>query len=186
MKFGKLTDIELYEALKENGEIREKAFRELYSRYAKGVYAYCRRILGRKDLADDAFQEAFLNFLKSAESDRKMTNVNAFLLRIARNVCLNENRRRRQAALSIDDFVLGGEDDRVEKDELTDLVARSLDALKDEQKEALVLRIYNGMSYQEIADFLGEPISTVRNRIARGKKKIREILAPYFEKLNSD
>ncbi len=53
--------------------------------------------------------------------------------------------------------------------------------LIEEHREALVLQMYSGLSYLEIAELTGVPLTTVRNRIARAKSKIREILTPYIE-----
>ena len=180
-EISQLSDKKLYELLKQKGDIKTKAFAELYSRYSRGIYAYCYRILSNQQVAEDIFQETFLCFLESTEQERKMTNIQAFLLRIARNLCLNANRERRSSVLSLDDINLGVEDNRVERSEIAKLIISALDVLTQDYKEAVVLQLYNEMSYQEISDFLGLPVSTVRNRITRGKQKIREILAPYFE-----
>ncbi|MFC2129813.1 RNA polymerase sigma factor [Bacteroidota bacterium] len=179
----KLNDKQLYELVRtDEGKSREDAFAELYARYSRGIYAYCRRILGNEILAEDIFQETFLSFLQSTERERKMTNVQAFLLRIARNLCLNANRQRKTRLLSLEDLELGSEDNRMEKSEVSQIIISALDLLTDEQREAVVLQLYEDMSYLDMSEFLGLPISTVRNRVTRGKQRIREILAPYFEK----
>jgi RNA polymerase sigma-70 factor, ECF subfamily len=179
----KLSDKQLYNLVKnESGKTKEDAFAELYSRYSRGVYAYCRRILGDVVLAEDIFQETFLSFLKTTEQERVMTNVQAFLLRIARNLCLNTNRERKVNLLSIEDFDLGIEDNGLESTELTKLIVTAMDLLTDEQREAVILQVYHDMSYQQMSEFLEIPVSTVRNRVTRGKQQIRQVLAPYFEK----
>ena len=181
----KKNDKQLYDLIKnESGKIKEDAFAELYARYSKGIYAYCRRILGSDSLAEDVFQETFLSFLKTTEQQREMTNVQAFLLRIARNICLNTNRERRTKLISLDEFSFGVDDDRYEKSELSKIIVNAVELLSEEQKESVVLQLYYDMSYKEISDFLNLPISTIRNRITRGKQSIREVLAPYFEKDN--
>ena len=178
----KLNDKQLYELIKVNkGKLREDSFAELYSRYSRGIYAYCRRILGNELQAEDIFQETFLSFLQSTEQEREMTNVQAFLLRIARNLCLNENRQKKTKLLSLEDFHLGVEDDRLESSEISKIIVAALDLLTEDQREAVILQLYHDMSYQDMSDFLGLPVSTVRNRVTRGKQQIRQILAPYFE-----
>lgn len=179
----KLSDNELYSLIKnESGKLKEEAFAEIYSRYSRGIYSYCRRILGHETLAEDLFQETFLGFLKSTEQEREMTNVQAFLLRIARNLCLNANRERKTQMVPLEDLDLGFEDNRLEDSEVTNMIVSSLELLSDEQREAVVLQLYQDMSYQDMSDFLGLPISTIRNRVTRGKQIIRQVLAPYFEK----
>jgi len=179
----KYTDKQLYLLVKTGDtQQKEKAFAELYTRYSRGIYAYCRRILGSEDLAEDIFQETFLSFLKSTEQEREMTNVQAFLLRIARNLCLNLNRQRKTKIFSLEDFDFGIEDNRFERSEISKIIISALDLLTAEQREAVVLQVYYDMTYQDMSDFLGLPVSTVRNRVTRGKQLIRQLLAPYFEK----
>ncbi len=180
IKLQQMDDLEVYQLLKQETE-KEAAFKELYSRHSARVFAYCKRILSDQEAAEDIFQDTFLSFLKSAEQDREMTNVPAFLLRIARNLCLNKKREKRKYHISIDDIDLGYNDNVFENKEISELIARAMDLLPDEFREAIVLQTYNGMSYNEIAEFCNVPMTTVRNWIARGKRKLKEILEPYFE-----
>ncbi len=181
--YSKYSDLELYEIIRQSDKkSREFAFEELYSRYAKGIYAYCYRILGNNLLAEDIFQETFLSFLKAIEKERVMTNVQAFLLRIARNLCLNANRDKNNNLVKLDEFEFGILDKKYENAEITKILVSALDLLKEDYKEALILQIYYDMSYKEISDFLNLPISTIRNRVTRAKQEVRRILAPYFEK----
>jgi len=65
----KMSDTELYAALKLEKPSSEKAFAELYARYSPRIFAYCRRILGDYDRAQDAFQETFVKFFNSAQQE---------------------------------------------------------------------------------------------------------------------
>ena len=172
------SDNQLYALLRSDAE-REAAFAELYARYSSRVWLYCRRIVGDEALADDLFQDTFLRFLKSASQEREMTNVPAYLLRIARNLCLNA-KRDHKTTVALEDFHFQFEDRSAEYAELARLVAMALDLLPDDHKEALSLQTYGGLSYKEIADIMGVPMTTVRNWIVRAKKKMREILSPYL------
>jgi len=172
------SDIQLYALLRTDAE-REAAFAELYARYSSRVWLYCRRIVGDEALADDLFQDTFLRFLKSAAQERKMTNVPAYLLRIARNLCLNA-KRDHKTTVALEDFHFQFEDRSAEHAELARLVAMALDLLPDDHKEALSLQTYGGLSYKEIADIMDVPMTTVRNWIVRAKKRMREILSPYL------
>jgi RNA polymerase sigma-70 factor (ECF subfamily) len=109
-----------------------------------------------------------------------MTNVPAFLLRIARNLCLNFKRDRGMRNVEFNELSVGVADKQVESRELAGLITMALELLPDDHREALVLQMYQGMSYEEIAAELQVPVSTVRNWVVRAKKKMREILAPYF------
>jgi len=175
-----LSDIELYAALKLEKSISEKAFAELYARYSPRIFAYCRRILGDYDCAQDAFQETFVKFYKSAQQEREMTNVPAYLLRIARNLCLNMQRRDK-GHISLEEYHLpSSKDMSLDKQELLGLITKAMETLPLEYKEAFILREYEGLSYQEIAEMTETSLSTVKIRIFRAKQKIRDILSPYI------
>jgi RNA polymerase sigma-70 factor (ECF subfamily) len=71
-----------------------------------------------------------------------------------------------------------------EKKELLSLVTTALELLPEDYRESFVLREYDGLSYQEIADLTQTSLATVKIRIFRAKQKIREILAPYLSDLS--
>ena len=182
--YSDISDAELFYMLKADKEIAEKAFEELYARYSPRVYAYCRRVLGNQEAAQDVFQDAFAKFFESAKDDRIMTNVPAFLLRITRNLCVNM-KRKEKPQVSYDEYMFSTTiGSRLEKDELLDLIKNALELLSDDLREVFVLREYDGMSYKDIVDITGQSLSTVKVRIFRAKKKIREILAPYLEDIS--
>ncbi|MFM8177760.1 MAG: RNA polymerase sigma factor [Candidatus Kapaibacterium sp.] len=181
--FSSTTDTELYGFLREAKSTRDAAFTEIYERYSTRIYLYCRKILGSGEVADDAFQETFSLFLKSADVSREMTNLPAYLLRIARNVCLQmmqKVKRRPESVFEDGFFRTESEMMPVERAELIGLLEVALEVLPDEQREALILQVYDEMSYQEIADFMGVPLTTVRNWVVRAKKRLRDELQQYW------
>ncbi|RMF33854.1 MAG: RNA polymerase sigma factor [Chlorobiota bacterium] len=186
---GALSDAELYVRMSDTERYskreRDAAFTELYHRHAPRVYAYCRRIMGDDDVAKDAFQEAFLRFYSSADPTRLMTNVPAFLLRIARNVCLNIKRSARPT-LELEDYHNITREQPYENDELAELLARALELLPLEYREAFVLHEYEGLSYAEIGAMTGVSADVVKVRAFRARQKLRTILAPYFSDRTED
>ena len=160
----------------------EAAFGELYNRYSPRIKAYCLRVVGNMEQAEDLFQETFLRFYKSAQVDRKMTNVPGFLLRIARNLCLNYKRDKRDTT-TLENFHFSTKPHSHERAELLDLIATALELLEFEYREAFVLREYDGLSYKEISAIVGDSVSAVKTRVFRAKQKIRNILSPYLEDL---
>ena len=177
----KYNDNELYYMLGEGKERAEEAFMEIYNRHSSRIYAYCRRFLGNKEDAQDVFQETFIRFLDSTKQERVMTNVPAFLLKIARNLCVNVKRKDKNP-ISFEEYMIS---DGVEGDnkELLNLIKTALEILPEEYKDIFILREYEGLSYQEIAEIADVPLSTVKIRIFRAKQKIREILQPYLKEL---
>lgn len=177
----KYKDEELYYMLNSEKKTAEKAFAELYARYSSRVYAYCRRFLGNKEDAQDVFQETFVRFLDSTKQERVMTNVPAFLLKIARNLCVNLKRKQINP-VSFEDYMVVNNSSN-DSDELMGLIATAMEVLPDEYKDMFILREYDGLSYKEISDLANVPLSTVKIRIFRAKQKIREILSPYLKEL---
>ncbi len=174
-----LSDEELYRMLSDPKH-REHAFAEIYRRYSQRVYVYCRKIVLNTHDAEDAFQETFLKFLNSVSETRTMTNLPGFLLTIARNCCMDILGKRRQHVELVEEWHGAACDQTVEQDELNQLITMALELLPFQWREAIVLQLYADLSYDEIAQALNVPVTTIRNWICRGKQRLREILQPYF------
>lgn len=183
-KISKYDDSQLYAMLGNERNEAEAAFAELYARYSQRIYAYCLRVTGNTDDARDIFQETFLKFFDSAKQHVGIENVPGFILTIARNICINFKRNRRPN-FTIEDFQTWTNDSEYEKKELLNLLSSSLELLETEYREAFVLRMYQGLSYKEIANITGDSMSAIKNRVWRAKEKIKEILTPYIEDLSN-
>ena len=171
------SDEELMELFKEGDE---KAFVELYGRYNRRVFAYCTRMMSSKGNAEDLFQEVFI---RVARSRHKFISGSfaAWLFAIARNLCLNALRGN-VVFVSLEDVqeTLHTAADDAEYDSSTEILKDAIDRLPPDLREPLVLRVYSGLSYQEIADMTQVKLATVKVRIFRAKQKLHEILAPHF------
>jgi len=179
----KHSDEELFNLMKSlNKKEAENAFSELYSRYSQRIYAYCLRVTGFPDDANDIFQESFTKFFNSAKTTESIKNIPAFMFAITRNLCLNY-KRNKKIKLNLDDFNFSTNDKGYEQKELLDLIAKSLDLLEFDYKESFILRQYQGMSYKEISEITGISVPAAKNRFWRAKEKIKKILTPYLEDL---
>ncbi len=165
----------------ESHSLKSQAFTELYSRYNNKVYLYCRKVFGDGSIAEDIFQETFIQFLKNIERKTEITNVLGLLLKIARNLSLNYKRDNKLNLTELEEIHIAFTENDIETKELNQLVESALDLLPEEHKEAFILQIYEGLTYQEIAELTEVPLTTVRNRIVRAKTKLKEILTPFFE-----
>ena len=181
--YGKYNDLELCHALCGDKKVSEAAFAELYSRYSQRIYAYCLRVTGSAEDSKDIFQETFLKFFDSTRANKDIDNISAYLLTIARNMCINY-KRNNKITYSIEDFNVAINDEEYERKELLQLIARAMEVLEFEYREAFVLRQYHGLSYEEISLITGETMYTVKNRAWRAKEKIKNILEPYLEDLS--
>lgn len=177
------SDIELYQAISEGRKEAEDAFKELYRRHSSRIYRYCHKIIGHREEAEDVFQETFVKFYTSAPSYHSMTNISAFLFRIARNLSLN--RKRDQVYLeSLEGLEIGSNPSfGFEQDELLNLIAKAVELLDFDYREAFVLREYEDMPYDQIAELIGSTINTVRSRVFRARQQIRKILSLQIKEL---
>ena len=184
------SEIELFSFIRIGADsdrrLSEAAFKELYARLSPRIFAYCKKVLNDVDLAQDVFQDTFIRFYKSAQQERDMTNVAAYILRIARNLCLNAKRDYgSQRFVELEDFHGAHGSNDGEKQELLSLIDKAIEQLSFEYKDVFVLREYDGLSYAEIGEIVGCTEATAKIRSFRAKQKIRELLAPYLQDLNS-
>jgi RNA polymerase sigma-70 factor (ECF subfamily) len=180
MSYSARTDDELLSIIRSEPKEREKAFTELYRRYDRRIYAYVLRITGDSDQAKDLFQETFVRFYTMTESGKEISTVIGMLIRIARNLCLNAKRDNKQHIL-LDEITELGIEMPENDGELIKLINTSLELLEPEYREAIVLRLYQDLSYEEMSKITGDTIPTLKNRVWRGKEKIRNLLTPYLE-----
>lgn len=163
--------------------VRDAAFKEIYERHSQRIYAYCLHVIGSADEASDLFQESFIRFYNAAFSVTSNSNPAGFLLKIARNLCLNHKRNRKETIPFETEH--GGifPAESYDQKELLELVAGALKYLEFEYREAFVLRMMYDMNYEEVSEITGDSIHAVRNRVFRAKEKIRAILSPYVADL---
>jgi len=178
-------DLDLYARLAGDEATAQAALSTLYRRYSQRVYTYCRKILGDNQIAEDLLQETFVRLFETGKQGRALENFPAYLMTIARNHCLSHRSRSKRQYVEVEDFHLVYRDVPYEQKELLQLIQTTLELLPDDYREAFVLREYNGLSYNEIAEIIGESIDVVKVRIFRAKKKLREILAPYLADIQS-
>lgn len=172
-----------------------RAFSALYDLHAPRVFGLCCRMLGRREEAEDALQEIFLALWEKASSyDPAKGPVIAWVLVIARSRCLDRLRRRslrqdkEQTIYSEDgDALLAlAEPGAPALENLAALerdqeVRRALDMLPAPQRAALEAAYFDGLTQEEIAKKLNEPLGTVKTRMRLGLMKLAEIL-PAGEK----
>jgi RNA polymerase sigma-70 factor (ECF subfamily) len=174
-----LSDTGLFALLHEKRRIAEAAFQVLYYRHSPRIHAYCRCVFGDNELTNDVFQDTFMKFFEAGLQGREVANVPAYLLMIARNLCLNA-KRNMKPTVSLDDVQLPSIDPSHEQHEMLQLIMMAMDLLDEDAREAFFLREFNDMSYAEIGALLGIREGNARVRVMRARSKVREILAPYM------
>ncbi len=186
---GDLTDEELV-LLSKNGSL--SAFNRLVERHQGAVYAVAYRLLGERTAAADATQETFIAAFRAIRGFRS-GSVRAWLLRIAANQAKDQLRaRRRRPALSLEAETGAAEPART--DTLADdpvasaeqrarnfALQQALSELPFEQRAVVVLIDIQGYGYEEASRALGEPIGTVKSRLFRARRRLRELLLAQAE-----
>ncbi len=175
-------------------QMRRKEFEQLAKRYQRDIFAAALRLTGNYADAEDLAQEAFLKAYTAFDQFQLGTNFRAWLLRILTNTHINRYRRTKRSPETIawEDYTLLGEKlpgseqpspARPETEVLAtvpdEVVGPALHELPEEFREAVILSDIHELSYKEIAHALNIPLGTVRSRIFRGRKLLRESLADY-------
>ena len=150
------------------------AFEELVRRYEAPVYRVAVRMLGADADAQDATQETFVRAWRGLARFRADSAVGTWLYRIATNRCLTVLASRRPTVV-LDDELPGRSEDpaRVaERHAQMDAISAAVAALPGDQRAALVLRDYEGLSYDEVADVLQIGVGAVKSRIHRARATV--------------
>lgn len=161
------------------------AFAELVRRHQRALFGLCYRLLGERDAARDAAQEAFVRAWAALDSFDARQRFDVWILRIARNHCY-DLLRRRPVAVGEDEAVQAPDGapsalDLLESAEITRRLDGALAALPAADREVLALYYVQRRKTREIADVLGVAPGTVMARLFRAREKLRRRLAEIPE-----
>jgi RNA polymerase sigma-70 factor (ECF subfamily) len=161
---------------------RPGAFDVIVERHRRAVYQLCYRFVGNHEDASDLSQDVFLRAYRGLKNFRSQSSLATWLHRIGINVCLNRVNSRAPALESIDarqfvDIRAESPTDRLLKEERGALVRAAIAQLPPKQRATLVLRMYQEMSHQEIADVLGSSVGAVKANFFHALGNLRKILS---------
>jgi RNA polymerase sigma-70 factor (ECF subfamily) len=164
------------------------SFNQLVLRWERPIYALAYRVIGREEDARDVAQETFLRAFRALSGFKGQAKFSSWLYRITLNLCRDWIRRERRTPIApapegVDLIDLAADGDTVEtvedlvaRRELGRAVAKAMSSLPDEQRTAIILKEYHGLTFQEIADLLDCPLSTVKTRLYQGLSVLRKQL----------
>jgi RNA polymerase sigma-70 factor (ECF subfamily) len=162
----------------------EGALAELYDRYGRPAYGLALRIVRDPALAEDAVQEAFLTLWRTAKSFRSdrakpSTWILTLVHRRAVDVVRREERRRAAPLETSEEPEAYGPatDEEIELTDRRRIVQEALRQLPDDQREALELAYYGGLTQSELAERLSVPLGTIKSRMFTGLRRLRDLLA---------
>jgi RNA polymerase sigma-70 factor (ECF subfamily) len=178
-----------------------ESFNQLILRWERPIYALAYRTIGREEDARDVCQETFLRAFRGLPAFRGQAKFSSWLYRIALNLCRDWIRKERRTPLvpapedtDLIELAAAVEpsesiEDLVARKDLAKRVERAMAKLPDEQRTAIILKEYHGLTFQEIADLSGCPLSTVKTRLYQGLTVLRRELAssgaaPRIEKVS--
>jgi RNA polymerase sigma-70 factor (ECF subfamily) len=167
----------------------KESFDQLILRWERPIFALAYRTIGREDDARDVTQEAFLRAFRALPGFKGEAKFSSWLYRITLNLCRDWARRERrtpvvQAPEGMDATEMAAAtpsatesiEDRVARRDLSRHVARAMQVLPEEQRSAILLKEYHGLTFQEIAELQGCPLSTVKTRLYQGLSVLRREL----------
>jgi RNA polymerase sigma-70 factor, ECF subfamily len=173
------------------------AFELLVEKYKRSVMNLAFRSVRDETEAEDLAQSVFVQVFKSARRYQSTAKFSTWLFTIARNLCLNEIRRRsRHPTESLEATHSGHEDqplrqfedrktsaapDHLLHGELEQKVAEAIDGLPENQRTAILLCREEELSYEEIAEVLGCSLSATKSLIHRGRETLKQRLKPYLQ-----
>lgn len=164
------------------------SFNQLILRWERPIYALAYRVIGREEEARDVCQDTFLRAFRALPGFKGEAKFSSWVYRIAMNLCRDWMRKQRRAPTAqmpegVDPIEMASEkgpvesiETLVERRELSGVVAEAMKLLPEEQRMAIILKEYHGMTFQEIADLQGCPLSTVKTRLYQGLSVLRRHL----------
>jgi RNA polymerase sigma-70 factor (ECF subfamily) len=160
---------------------RADAFDRLVEQHRRSVYQLCYRFVGNHDDANDLSQDVFLRAYRGLRGFRAQSSLRTWLYRIGVNVCLNRVGAKRLQSEPIGDqqFIdprAESPSDRMLRDEQAARVRLAIAELPPKQRATLILRMYNEMSHQEIADVLGSSVGAVKANFFHALGNLKRLL----------
>ena len=183
-----MTDSQLIREIKD-GNVQ--LYSELMRRYQRKILAFIYHMLKSAKLellAEDLCSESFYKAYRSLHSFREVdASFSTWLYTIARNTVLSELRKQKAGNVSLDEiaYVPTASSDsvpehRLLKNERMLMVREAINSLPEKQRSALILREYEQLDYQEIANILGQTVSSVKSLLFRARSSVKVQLEPYF------
>ena len=166
------------------------SFNQLVVRWERPIYSLAYRVLGHEENARDVCQEAFLRAFRGLKGFKGQAKFSSWLYRITFNLCRDWMRRERRVALmqapegvdpvepAVADTTAESSEDLVIRRDLGRMVSKAMMVLTVEQRTVIILKEYHGLTFQEIADLVECPLSTVKTRLYQGLSVLRRHLEP--------
>jgi len=192
-----LSDAELVNRFKEGDR---DAFSEIVRRYQDRVYTLAFRWMRDRTVAEEVSQDVFLALFRSLERFRGDSQLSTWIYRVVVNHCKNRKLYRHRRKMDQHEALEGeprGDDDgpqrqlpdegpgtdaRVHQEEARELLTTALESLDEDQRQIVILRDIQGLSYEEISDMLGVARGTVKSRLHRARHQLAKVLSRRIDR----
>lgn len=156
----------------------------IIERYYADIYRFCLYMIQTEDDAYDITQETFLKFMKYGTS-YKHNNLKGYLLTIARNICFNYFRDKKEKVTAVEwkeiEKIPNYRDKLAEAEDII-FLKNLLMELSQDMREVIILRIYEEMKFKDIAKIMGSSVSTTKSRFRLGVNQLKKIMEKDNEK----
>ena len=177
-----------------------QSFEELTSSYYTKVFNICNRMLNNSEDASEQAQETFIKAFRYIKDFKGNCSIPTWLYRIATNVCLDYLRKiKNKKVVSLEQNITENTkimdslvSDNPGPEKVTEIKAQreairdALSKMNEKNRLIIVLRDFNGLSYDEISEILKAPVGTVKSRISRARSELRDLLCKEKEHLFTD
>lgn len=157
------------------------AYNALVSRWEKRIFNYLRRLTGHEEDAMDLAQDVFLKAWQSLARLGDPARFGPWLYRIAHNEAISHVRRRRPET-DLENLPPVAHSTRMAPVEVSLAVEAALARVSPEQREAVILKVYEGFKFDEMAEVLNCPASTLKSRVYTGLEELRRLLGPALQR----
>lgn len=180
------------EVIKKAIEGDTDAFEKLVYEYERQVYSLAYRMFNNNEDAKDVSQEVFIKIYRNIGKYQGSSSFKTWVYTICYNTCIDELRKRKKVKLESMDKMIEGEENEFERQFVSDeptpeeklitkenmsAVERAINKLNDEHKAIITLRDIKGLSYGEIVEITQLSQGTVKSRISRARKSLRELIS---------
>ena len=187
-----MDDLEIIKRVKKGDK---ESFREIINRYKKVVYNHSRSFLRDEQEAEDAAQEVFISIYNNIKSFRGDSKLSTWIYRITVNTCKNRLKQMKRLKSRISEDAFENEDGEIEQrivnikekeekepdnlfasESLRSAILKRVDELTEEQKNVIMLRDVDGLSYDEVGHVMKLSVSAVKSKLFRARENLREKL----------
>ncbi|MBL8149211.1 MAG: sigma-70 family RNA polymerase sigma factor [Blastocatellia bacterium] len=162
----------------------DEAFRLIFNRFARPIISFIYDMVGKQETAEELTQETFVRAYRSLSTLKDDTKISTWLFGIAKNVVRES---RRSLAREVDDSHISTMRDETQKPEenllekeLDQVIKKALEKLDQDKRLVFTLKVFQQLSYEEIATITGYSIPKLKTDLHRAKAEMRRLISPYY------